>query len=168
MVLFQIYDTTVLRTHPCFQVMLSNDYAVPESFLTLPHGWPHWGWVRSCEGTQPGQLISNDWRDIPLHLASCYSVKSWGKKKERRTFGLRAFVFPTNCYEWWILFFLEIEKDLQLVVDEFLILLCLCAQLFLYLLNCLYLDTSFLALLPFWFSAHSTRLGGAGDWGSKQ
>jgi len=38
------------------------------------------------------------------------------------------------------------------VVKEFLVLLCLCAQLLLYLLNCLYLNPQVLSLLPLWFS----------------
>ena len=44
------------------------------------------------------------------------------------------------------------------VVNEFLVLLCLRAQLLFYLLNCLYLNPRVFSLLVFWFSP--SHLGG--------
>lgn len=166
-VLFQICDRAVLIAHPCVQLMLSNDYAAPGSFLTLLHGWPHWGQAR--KGGDAAGTADLQWlKGYPTPCGIMLLGKSWGKRKERRIFGVMEFVFPNNCYEWWIPSFLATVKHLWVVVNEFPILLCLRAQLFLYLLNCLYLDTPFLALLPFWFSAHPTRQGEAGVWGSKQ
>ena len=43
------------------------------------------------------------------------------------------------------------------VVNKFLVLLCLCAHLFLYLLNCLYPNPQVFSLLSFWFSPPSHR-----------
>lgn len=171
MVLFQICDTSALIAYPCFQLMLSKDYAAPGSFLTLPPDWTHWGWARSREGTKSGQLISNDLRDIPTPCGIMLLSKSWGKKKESRTFGITAFVFPSNCCGWAMDPLLPGESNTPAGSGEWIYkfaLITCTIKLFLNLLNCLYLDIPFLALLPFWFSAHPARLGGARMWGSNQ
>jgi len=54
--------------------------------------------VRGWEGTQPGQLTPTDQRDIPYHITSRSAIKAGGKKEERRTFMIVAFVLPNNHY----------------------------------------------------------------------
>ena len=48
--------------------------------------------------TQPGQLTPTDQRDLPDHMTQCSAIKAGGKKEEEGTFGVTAFVFPSNCY----------------------------------------------------------------------
>jgi len=70
--------------------------------------------------------------NIPKGYSIPYDImlsdKSWGKKKERWTCRVIAFVFPCNHYHDGAL--LSWRWD---VVNAFLILLCLHAQLLLYL-----------------------------------
>jgi len=42
-----------------------------------------------------------------------FSNKSWEKEKERGTFGVMVFVFPSNRYMWWSPAFLEMAEHLQ-------------------------------------------------------
>jgi len=43
-----------------------------------------------------GQPMLTDQRDVPDNMMSCLAVKAG--EEEGRTFGLRAFVCPSNCY----------------------------------------------------------------------
>ena len=57
-----------------------------------------WGCTRSWEGTQPGQLTPTDRRDIPYHMMSRSAYKAGGRRRQRGTFGVMAFVFPSHRY----------------------------------------------------------------------
>ncbi|XP_052652315.1 uncharacterized protein LOC128145747 isoform X2 [Harpia harpyja] len=52
-------------------------YTESRSFLLLtpPHQQGGWGGTRSSEGTQLGQLMPTDPRDIPDHMTSCSAYK---------------------------------------------------------------------------------------------
>ena len=52
----------------------------------------------TLEGAQLGQLTPADQRDIPYHMTSCSAVKPGGRSRKGGTFGVRAFVFPSNRY----------------------------------------------------------------------
>ncbi|XP_052652317.1 uncharacterized protein LOC128145747 isoform X3 [Harpia harpyja] len=53
-------------------------YTESRSFLLLtpPHQQGGWGGTRSSEGTQLGQLMPTDPRDIPDHMTSCSAYKA--------------------------------------------------------------------------------------------
>jgi len=51
--------------------------------------------ILSWEGIQLGQLTPDDLRDIPYHTMSYSAIKAGGIRK-RWTFGVMAFVFPSN------------------------------------------------------------------------
>jgi len=119
--------------------------------------------VRSCgcmwvwEGTASVQLTQAGHRDIPNHMASS-SARTVGIMKKGR------------WSEYWCLFSRETAMHCEHcflggdwtsasqweAVNEFLVLICLCAQLLFYLVNYLYLNPQVLPLLPFWFSSPSS------------
>ena len=95
-----------------------------------------------------------------FHTIWCHAqhIKLGGRRRKGETFGVVVFVFPSNlrvmepCFPgdgWTPVCRWE-------AVNEFLVLLCLRAQLLLSLLNCLYLSPWVFLLLPFWFSPHPT------------
>jgi len=47
-----------------------------------------WEWARGWEGTQLGQLMQTDQRDISYHMMSCSAIKAEGKRGEGE-----------NCYK---------------------------------------------------------------------
>jgi len=52
-----------------------------------------------------------------------------GRRRKGETYGVMAFVFPSNHYTWWSPAFLQMAGHLPAdreAVNEFLILLCLC------------------------------------------
>ena len=51
------------------------------------------GCTRSWEGTQPGQLTLTDQRDIPHHTTSCSAIKTGGRRRKGRMFGVMAFPY---------------------------------------------------------------------------
>lgn len=74
-----------------FSLLLSRAYTASRLFCFSHQQQGSWGCIRGWEGTQPGQLIPTDQRDI-----SCLIHKA-GKKKGR----VIVFVFPSHCREWW-------------------------------------------------------------------
>jgi len=109
-----------------------------------------WGCTRSWEGTQPGQLTPTDQRNIPYHKTSCSTYKAGGRRRKWGDIGsygiLSSQVTTTSdgaMLSWrWLNTYLE-------VVNELLVLLCLCAWLLLHLLDSLYLNPRVFLLLPF-------------------
>lgn len=69
-----------------------------KDFSTSHAAWP----VRRLdwEGTQPGQLIQPDQRDVPCHMISFSAIKARTKKGEGGTSGVMTFIFPRSCYTW--------------------------------------------------------------------
>lgn len=61
-----------------FYLLLSSGYAKSRTSQPLipcqPAGWRC---IRSCEGTQTGQLTPADWRAIPYHRISCSEYNFW-------------------------------------------------------------------------------------------
>ena len=96
-----------------FLLLQSSAYAEsrPILLLTLPHQWVAWRYTRSWERIQPGQLTPADQRDIPCHTISCSAYKTEGRRKWG-TFGVTAFVFPSNHYKWWSRAFLKMAEHL--------------------------------------------------------
>lgn len=93
--------------------------------------------------TQPGQLAQAGQRDIPYHTAPCSAIKLGGKERkgeEREAFRVKAFVFPRNHYTWWALLSWKWPADGEQWMNEWFALLCLHMQLFLHLVNHLYLN----------------------------
>jgi len=89
-------------------------------------------------------------------------------EEERRggTFGVTAFVVPSNSYARRSPAFLEVAEHLPTdgkVWSNPLFCLWLCVQLLLSLLNCLYLNPQVFSLLPFWFCPPS-HLRGVSEW----
>lgn len=106
-----------------------------------------WRFTRSLEGTQTRQLTQTDQRDIPYHVVSYSAIKSLVKKEEGQGYW-DAIYFPKKPLHgmsfhgnvcWWE------------VANQFLVLISLCVQLWLHLVNCLYLNPWDLILSPFWF-----------------
>lgn len=142
---------TVLVAHRCF----SCCWAVPESrtllFLTLPHHRTGWG------GTQPGQLAHAGQRDLPHHAASCSATKTGGKKKERVLQG-GGICFPKTYNAYVLLSWKWLNICVLMGSSEWIpVLLCLCAQLLLYLLYCL--DPWVFSFLPSDSLPHPTGRG---------
>jgi len=85
-----------------------------------------------------------------------------GKKEAGGHFGMMAFVFPSNRYPWWSPAFLEVAEhwpaDGKWWINS--LFWFACAQLLLYLLNCLYLNPRVSSLLRFWSSPTSHQ----GEW----
>lgn len=81
------------------------------------------GWGRSWEGTQLGQLARTDQRDIPGHTPSCSAKKTEGR----------------------------VSRGLHLGGGDSLCMHCSPYPPFLHLLNCLYLNPSFLTSVPILF-----------------
>ena len=69
-----------------FQLLLNSARTASRAplFLTLTHQRVGWGWARSWDATQLGQLTPTDQRDIPDHKTSALSNRSWGKKEQGR------------------------------------------------------------------------------------
>ena len=67
-----------------FQLLQSSAHTEPRTFqfLVLPCQQGGWGYTRSWEGTQPGQLTQVGQRDIPYHMASCSAMTAGAKKEE--------------------------------------------------------------------------------------
>ena len=53
---------------------------------------------------------TTDQKDIPYHMMSHSAIKAGGGRKGK-TFGVMAFVFPSNSYAWWSPVFLETQKE---------------------------------------------------------
>lgn len=54
-------------------------------------------WVKlQQEGTQLGQLIPSDQRDILYSMTTCSAIKFQGKEEER----IMVVVFPSHCYTY--------------------------------------------------------------------
>lgn len=81
-------ETTALTAHPCFQLMLSNNYCSTRVFLarvtTLGMGKKLGG-----DATRTADL---------KRLITCCDANLW----HHIWWHLMAFVFPSNYYEWWI------------------------------------------------------------------
>ena len=140
----------------------------PLLVLTPPIQRVGWGWARGLEGSQLGQLTPTDQRDIQTIWchAQQQKLREEGGRGFIRSDGfclpkllLRAMepCFPGDGWTlpcWWE------------VVNQFLVWLCLCTWLLLYLLNCLYLKPQVFSLLPFKFCPPS-HLGGS-EWAAMQ
>lgn len=120
-----------------------------QSLLVLPCQWRVF--TRIEENTQPGQLTPVDWRGVPCYTTSCLARKAsviLSQDNQNDVVCLPKKLITCNgtcvgsvwtCTCWWE------------VGDECL-LLCMCTQLLLYLLNCLYLNPKVVSLLPFWLT----------------
>lgn len=107
-----------------------------------------WQWG----GPQEVVMSQTSQRNSICHKTSCTAYKA-GKEKEG---GVMMFVFPTNHYTWWESYFPGGTPACRWeVVNEFVDLLCLCAQLLLSQLNCLYHKPWAFSFLIFWFSPPS-------------
>ena len=69
--------------------------------LPPPHQWVGWGCMRGREGAQPGQPTPADHRVVPYRTTSCSAYKAGGRRRKGDTFGVMAFVFPSNPYVRW-------------------------------------------------------------------
>ena len=67
-----------------------------QGLFCFSHQWVGWGCTRSWEGSQLEQLTSNNQRDIPYCTTSCSAYKGGGRRRNGGTFGVIAFVFPSN------------------------------------------------------------------------
>ena len=148
---------TVLIIQGCFRYCWAALTQSQGLFCSPPHQRAGWGCTRSWEGTQPGQLTPTAQRDIPYHRTPCSAYKAGGRRRKGGTLGVMAFCLPKQllhamepCFPrggWTPACRWE-------AANEFLALLCLCAQLLLYL-NCLYLNLRVFSLLLFWSSPPS-------------
>lgn len=133
--------------------------------LTLPHQWAGWCYTGDWEGTELGQFTPTGPRDIPYHGAAWSAIKGEGKRRK------------TGCLAWWhLLFLLPVMKpwipgdgrSTCLPTGHSAQILCLAVQLFLYPVNCLYLNPFFPHFYLSIFS-HSgewvTAWGWAASWG---
>ena len=121
--------------------------------LVLPCQRGGWGCTRNWEGTQARQLAQAAQRDVPFHVALCWTI-IWGKE-EGWLFGAMVFVFPKNRPTCWALLSRKwmIPACQKEAVKEFLLLPGLGVQLLLYLVvNSFYLNpdshTSTFLILP--------------------
>lgn len=116
-----------------FLLWLSRTCTESRSFLLLtpPNQWAGWERTRSWEGAQLEQLTPTD--------------QNRGKKVEEREFGVMESVFPSNSDMWWSSVFLKMAEHLptngKLWINSLFCFALHCAQLFLSLLNCPYLNT---------------------------
>jgi len=102
----------------------------PFLLLVLAHQRVGWGCTRCWEGAQPGQLTQTDQGDIPHRMMLCLAIKAEGRRRKGEHFEfwhLSSQVTVTLAEallsQKWLNICLQWE-----VVNEFLILLCLCAQ----------------------------------------
>lgn len=126
-------------------------------FCLLPHLSSEevvgtWGAGR---GTQPGQLIPADPRDISYHIwHHAHHLELGEDEGSGRDLEWWLFVFPSNHCVRWSPAYLGYGRTPGFpwgVVNKFLVLLCFPAQLLLYLLNCPCLNPWVFSLLV-WFS----------------
>ena len=105
---------TVLIIQGCFRYCWAVlTQSRPFLLLTPPHQRVGWGCTRSWEGTQLGRLTPTDQRDIPYHMMSCSAYKAGRRRRKGGdTFGVMAFVLPSNCQAWWSPAFLEMAEHL--------------------------------------------------------
>jgi len=85
-----------------FLLLLSSAHRESRPFLLLtpPCQWIGWGYTRSWDGTQLGQLTQTGQRNIPYHMTSCSGVTSWSKEEQEGKITGMSFVFPSNQYTW--------------------------------------------------------------------
>lgn len=97
-------------------------------------------------------IVNPNGYSIPYSIMG--SSKRCGKKKEKGMFGVMAFVLPVTCDEAlnsWI------WQNTHLPTGHNALVPCSAVQFFLYLINCLYLDTCF---LPFALPISPTLVSG--------
>ena len=75
--------------------MLYGAKDISASHIALPVR--SWRFTKSSEWTQPGQLIQNSHRDIPYHMASCWTIKL-GIDWDSHTFFVTGWALVTG---WW-------------------------------------------------------------------
>lgn len=139
--------------------LLLNSACTGSRLLTPLHQQGVWGWTRICEGIHLGQLTPSDQRDIPDHIASCSAYKT-GKEGWREDVQSKVVFFPKTplsvmepCFsgDGWT------PASPWEAVNAHLVLLCLYAQLLLYLLN--FISThEFSHLYPFSSLPHPTSV----------
>ena len=166
--MFWIWAENSVDNTEMFSLLLSSAYTEARPFLLLtpPHQRLGWGYTRSWEATQLGQRTPTDQRDIPYHMTSCSAYRAGGRRRKGGDIWSDGICLPKSplrvtepCFpgDGWA------PACRWEVVNEFLVLLCLRAQLFLYLLNCLYLSPRVFSLLLFRFSPPSQQ-GGMSEW----
>jgi len=131
-----VYNTGTIK------LLLNSAYTVPRSFL--PHQQIGWGYTRRWERTQLGQLMpaSPEGYSIPYDVV--FNNKNCGKKEGLRDIWSYGVCLPKSLscvmepalLEWNLCFTSACQQE---VVNEFIILLCLCAWLLRYLFNYLVL-----------------------------
>lgn len=102
------------------------------------------------------------WPSWPKGYSRSYDVmlRIWiwerRRKGRRGTFGVMVFFCLSHCYVWWISVFPDIAEHWPADGNYFInSLFCLHVQLFLYILNCSYLNPQVFSFLLFWFSSPS-------------
>ena len=82
-------------------LLLSSTYTESRPFLLLtpPCQSVGWGFTRSWEGTQLGQVTPTDQRDISSGRTSCSVCTAEGRRRNGGMFRVVVFVFPRNGYE---------------------------------------------------------------------
>ena len=129
---------TVLITQRCFSYCWAGLTQSQGLFCFSPQPTSEQaeGGTRSWEGTQPGQLTPTDQKDIPDHMTSCLAYKAGGRRRNRGTFGVTTFVFPSHCYAWWSPAFLEMAEHLpahgKLWMNSLVCFVCMCGICFTY------------------------------------
>lgn len=71
--MFQIWAEDTVDNTGIIQFLLNSTNTVSRAFLllTLPHQQGGCRYMASWKGTQAGQMIPSDQKDIPLHRGSC-------------------------------------------------------------------------------------------------
>jgi len=147
-----------------FSLLLSSAHTASRPFLllVLPHQQVGWGCTRSREGTQSGQPTPAGQTDMPYGMTSCSAYKVGARRRKKgdvQSDGVCLPKSPLHMMEpccpgdgWTSACHWE-------AVNEFLVLLCLCAHLLLYPLNCLYLNPQIFSFLLFQLSPPSHQRG---------